>query len=122
MLISPYLPKNEYDFTNLVCQSDVMKYYVDGKQASYSGVDISKLQDYVDFGKVKKAGIDFVMLRVGARGYGTGQLILDDYFSDNLKRATDAGLNVGAYFFSQAITKEEAVEEANMVLAESWGI
>ena len=116
VLISPYLPKNEYDFTKLVCQSDVMKYYVDGKQASYSGVDISKLQDYVDFGKVKKAGIDFVMLRVGARGYGTGQLILDDYFSDNLKRATDAGLNVGAYFFSQAITKEEAVEEANMVL------
>lgn len=116
VLISPYLPKHEYDFTKLVCQSDLMKYYVDGKQVSYVGVDISKLQDYVDFVKVKKAGIDFVMLRVGARGYGTGQLILDDYFSDNLKRATDAGLDVGVYFFSQAITKEEAIEEANMVL------
>ncbi len=116
VLISPYLPKNEYDFTKLVCQSDIMKYYVDGKQVSYTGVDISKFQDYVDFVKVKKAGIDFVMLRVGARGYGTGQLILDDYFSDNLKRATDAGLEVGVYFFSQAVSKEEAVEEANMVL------
>lgn len=116
VLISPYLPKHEYDFTRLVCQSDLMKYYVDGKQVSYVGVDISKLQDYVDFVKVKKAGIDFVMLRVGARGYGTGQLILDDYFSDNLKRATDAGLDVGVYFFSQAITKDEAIEEANMVL------
>lgn len=116
VLISPYLPKHEYDFTKLVCQSDLMKYYVDGKQVSYAGVDISKLQDYVDFVKVKKAGIDFVMLRVGARGYGTGQLILDDYFSDNLKRATDAGLAVGVYFFSQAVSKEEAVEEANMVL------
>lgn len=116
VLISPYLPKHEYDFTKLVCQSDLMKYYVDGKQVSYVGVDISKLQDYVDFVKVKKAGIDFVMLRVGARGYGTGQLILDDYFSDNLKRATDAGLSVGVYFFSQAISREEAVEEANMVL------
>ncbi len=116
VLISPYLPKHDYDFTKLVCQSDLMKYYEDGKQTSYVGVDISKLQDYVDFVKVKKAGIHFVMLRVGARGYGTGQLILDDYFSDNIKRATDAGLEVGVYFFSQAISKEEAIEEANMVL------
>ena len=116
VLISPYLPKHEYDFTKLVCQSNQMKYYENGKQVSYVGVDISKYQDYVDFVKVKKAGIDFVMLRVGARGYGTGQLILDEYFHDNLKRATDAGLDVGAYFFSQAITVEEAVEEANMVL------
>ena len=116
VLISPYLPKHEYDFTRLVCQSDLMKYYVDGRQTSYVGVDISKVQDYVDFVKVKKSGINFVMLRAGARGYGTGQLIVDDYFNDNLKRATDAGLEVGVYFFSQAITKEEAVEEAIMVL------
>ena len=116
VLISPYLPKHEYDFTKLVCQSSLMKYYEDGKQTSYVGVDISKYQDYVDFTKVKKAGIDFVMLRVGARGYGTGQLMLDEYFTENIKRATDAGLEVGVYFFSQAITKEEAVEEANMVI------
>ena len=93
-----------------------MKYYENGKQTSYVGVDISKFQDYVDFVKVKKAGIDFVMLRVGARGYGTGQLILDEYFLDNIKRATDAGLNVGVYFYSQAISEAEAIEEANMVL------
>ena len=71
VLISPYLPKHEYDFTKLVCQSDLMKYYENGKQVSYVGVDISKFQDYVDFVKVKKAGVDFVMLRVGTRGYGT---------------------------------------------------
>lgn len=116
VLISPYLPKHEYDFTKLVCQSNLMKYYVDGKQVSFVGTDISKYQDYVDFVKLKKAGIDFVMLRVGARGYGSGQLVLDDYFTDNIKRATDAGLEVGVYFFSQAITDAEAVEEANMVL------
>ena len=116
VLISPYLPKHDYDFTKLVCQSDLMKYYEDGKQTSYVGVDISKFQDYVDFVKVKKAGVDFCMLRVGARGYGTGQLILDEYFNDNIKRATDAGLEVGVYFFSQAISKEEAIEEANMVI------
>ena len=113
VLISPYLPKNEYDFTKLVCQSDFMKYYENGKQTSYVGVDVSKVQDYIDFVKVKKAGIQFVMIRVGARGYGTGQLIVDDYFSENIKRATDAGLDVGVYFYSQAISKDEAVEEAN---------
>ncbi len=116
VLISPYLPKHEYDFTKLVCQSDLMKYYEDGKQVSYVGTDISKYQDYVDFVKLKKAGIDFVMLRVGARGYGSGQLVLDEYFLDNIKRATDAGLEVGVYFFSQAINETEAIEEANMVL------
>ncbi len=116
VLISPYLPKNEYDFTKLVCQSNLMKYYEDGKQVSFVGTDISKYQDYVDFVKLKKAGIDFIMLRVGARGYGSGQIVMDEYFTDNIKRATDAGLDVGVYFFSQAITVEEAVEEANLVL------
>lgn len=116
VLISPYLPKHEYDFTKLVCQSDLMKYYEDGRQVSYVGIDISKEQDYVDFVKVKKAGINFVMLRVGARGYGSGQLVLDEYFLDNIKRATDAGLEVGVYFFSQAVNENEAIEEANMVL------
>ncbi len=116
VLISPYLPKQEYDFTKLVCQSDLMKYYVNGKQTSFVGVDISKFQDYVDFVKLKHAGVDYVMLRVGFRGYSSGQLVLDDYFLDNIKRAGDAGLKIGVYFFSQAITKEEAIEEANMVL------
>lgn len=116
VLISPYLPKNDYDFTKLVCQSDLMKYYEDGKQVSFVGVDISKYQDYVDFVKLKKAGVDFVMIRVGARGYGTGQLVIDEYFYDNIKRASDAGLEIGLYFFSQAVTVEEAVEEANLVL------
>ncbi len=116
VLISPYLPKHEYDFTKLVCQSDLMKYYVDGKQVSFVGADISKFQDYVDFVKLKKAGVDYVMLRVGFRGYSSGQLVLDDYFLDNVKRAGDAGLKIGVYFFSQAVTEAEAVEEANMVL------
>lgn len=57
-----------------------------------------------------------MMLRVGARGYGSGQIVLDEYFADNLKRATDAGLQIGVYFTSQAITEAEAVEEANVVL------
>lgn len=101
---------------NWCASPDLMKYYQDGKLTSYVGVDISKYQDYVDFLKLKKAGVDFVMLRVGARGYGSGQIVLDDYFVDNIKRATDAGLQIGVYFTSQAITEEEAVEESNIVL------
>ena len=110
------LPKHSYDFTKLVKQAEFMKYVEDGKESSFVGVDLSKYQEYVDFSKLKKAGIDFCMLRVGARGYGTGQLVLDPYFQENIKRASDAGLEIGVYFFSQAITVEEAEEEADMVL------
>lgn len=117
-LISQHLPKNTYDFTKLVLQSDVMKYYVDGEKKSYFGVDISKTQGYVDFNKMVKAGVDYVMIRVGARGYSTGQMILDEYYADNIKGATDTSLHVGLYFSSQAKTKEEAVEEANFVIGQ----
>jgi GH25 family lysozyme M1 (1,4-beta-N-acetylmuramidase) len=114
--ISQYLPKNDYDYSNLVLKDDRMEYYVDGKKTSYIGIDISKYQDYIDFNKVKKDGIAFVMIRVGVRGYGDGQITFDDYFFDNIKRATDAGLKVGVYFSSQAITKDEALEEAKLVV------
>lgn len=116
VLISPIVDKHSYDFANLVSQSGLMRYYEEGEETSFVGVDISKYQDYVDFNKLKKAGVDFCMIRVGARGYGTGQLILDEKFQDNIKRATDAGLDIGVYFFSQAITQDEVMEEANMVL------
>lgn len=117
VVISQYLPKHDYNYTNLVCKNDEMQYFIDGKQTSYFGIDISKYQDYVDFVRVKKAGVDFVMIRVGSRGYGTGQIIMDEYFYDNIKRAMDAGLQVGVYFTSQAVTKDEAIEEANTVIA-----
>ena len=116
ILINQQLPKNTYDYTKLVSQSGVMKYYVDGTKTSYFGLDISKTQGYIDYSKIAKEGVDFVMLRVGARGYSTGQLVMDEYYLDNIKGATDAKLYVGLYFSSQATTKEEAIEEANMVL------
>ena len=118
ILINQQLPKNTYDYTKLVSQSGVMKYYVDGTKTSYFGLDISKTQGYIDYNKLVKSGVDFVMLRVGARGYSTGQLVLDEYYVDNIKGATDAKLHVGLYFSSQATTKEEAVEEANMVITQ----
>lgn len=115
--INPYLRKNSYDYTNLVSQSGLMKYYEGSRVTSYLGVDLSKTEGIVDFNKLKKAGVQFVMLRVGARGYGSGQLIIDDYFAEHIKGASDAGLQIGLYFSSAAITVEEAMEEAAFLLA-----
>ena len=112
----PYLTKNNYEITNFVFQKPLMKYYVDSSLASFCGVDISKNESYIDFHKLKKAGIDFVMIRVGARGYSSGQLIMDEYFEDHLKGAMDAGISVGLYFYSQANTEAEAKEEAELVV------
>lgn len=116
LLINQYLTKNSYDLTKLVNQSGRMKYYVNGKQTSYVGVDICEEQSYVDFAKLKEAGVDFVMLRVGARRYSSGQIMADAYFEDNIAAAIEAGLDVGVYFFSQAITEKEAEKEAKYVL------
>lgn len=114
--INQYLARNDYDYSGLVYQRPLMKYYENNTRVSYVGVDISKTQDYVDFLELKRAGIEFVMLRLGQRGYSSGEITIDEYFMDNLKRASEAGLDVGVYFFSQAVTVEEAEEEAQFVI------
>lgn len=114
--INQYLARNNYDYSGLVYQRPLMKYYENNTRISYVGVDISKTQDYVDFLELKRAGIEFVMLRLGQRGYSSGEITMDEYFMDNLKRASEAGLDVGVYFFSQAVTVEEAEEEAQFVI------
>lgn len=82
------------------------------------GVDISYHNDTVDFKKVKKAGVDFVILRVGYRGYGSsGSINADKNFTTYINDAQSAGLPVGVYFYSQAITTTEARAEANYVLS-----
>lgn len=115
--INPYLTKNEYDYAGLVYRKPIMSYYEEGKKTSYTGVSISKYNEFVDYIKLKKAGLDFAMIRVGARGYGTGQITLDENFDKNMKDAIGAGLEVGVYFFSQAVNEEEAIDEAGVVLA-----
>ena len=81
------------------------------------GVDVSKYQGNIDWNKVKASGIEFAIIRVGYRGYGTGVLVEDSTFRQNIKGATAAGLKVGLYFYSQAINETEAVEEASMVIS-----
>jgi len=91
-----------------------------GKRISESniakGIDVSKWQGNIDWKKVKASGIDYAIIRVGYRGYGSGALVEDPYFRQNIEGATKAGLKVGVYFFSQAITTAEAVEEASMAI------
>lgn len=82
-----------------------------------NGIDVSTFQYTIDWPQVKAAGVDFAMIRVGARGYGTyGKPFKDAKFETNIKGATAAKVDRGVYFFSQAITEEEAREEAQFVL------
>ena len=108
--------KNNYDFTKFVSNDGKLKYMNDGKATSFLGIDVSRYQKDIDFVQVKNAGVQFVMIRVGARGYQTGQISLDEYFAQNITGAVNAGLDVGVYFYSQAVNEAEALEEANMVI------
>ena len=80
------------------------------------GIDVSKWQGSIDWAAVAASGIDFAIIRVGYRGAATGALVEDPYFKQNIAGARKAGIKVGVYFFTQAISEAEAVEEASMVL------
>ncbi len=95
-----------------------VEYYEDDKLVSYTGIDVSKHNGNIDWAKVKSAGIDFAMLRAANRGYGSeGKLLTDDLFAQNAKAANKNGIPIGAYIFSEAITVEEALEEADLILS-----
>ena len=107
--------KNEliYDLFSKDEQTGYMTY--SGPEEYMAGIDVSVYQGEIDWRAVKDSGIDFVMIRCGNRGYVTGLLAEDANFKMNIRGAIDAGLKVGVYYFSQALTEEEALEEANFV-------
>lgn len=80
------------------------------------GIDVSKYQGKIDWKKVKNSGIDFAIIRCGYRGYTAGGLNEDEYFKENVEGAYKNGIDVGIYFYSSAINKNEVIEEANFVL------
>ncbi len=80
------------------------------------GIDVSKWNGTIDWNAVKNSGVNYVIIRCGYRGSSSGVLVTDPKFAANIKGATAAGIKVGVYFFSQAVNKNEAVEEASMVL------
>lgn len=116
----PY--ESPYTWENLVYDQGRFSYYKEDALVSRIGIDVSSYQKTIDWQAVAADGIDFAFIRLGYRGATEGQLYLDEYFYDNIKEAQAAGIPVGVYFFSQAIEKEEALEEAEFTLSHLAGI
>ncbi|OUP86430.1 Lyzozyme M1 (1,4-beta-N-acetylmuramidase) [Lachnoclostridium sp. An169] len=115
------VPECTYNFEYLFTDDETgYKSFADAEDGvtAEMGIDVSEFQgEEIDWKQVKKAGVEFVIVRLGYRAYGeSGDLVLDAMFERNVQGALDAGLDVGVYFFSQAITASEAVEEAEYVL------
>ena len=114
--VNPTIPprKNPYDRYDFQYNKD--NYLVLQNVESYPGVDVSAYQGDIDWKQVKDSGIDFAIIRLGYRGYESGKLVEDAYARKNLAGAAEAGLKVGAYFFSQALNIQEVDEELEFML------
>jgi GH25 family lysozyme M1 (1,4-beta-N-acetylmuramidase) len=93
-----------------------MMYYTEEGFTSSVGVDVSKWNGDIDWDELKAQGVEFVIIRLGCRGYEYGDLVLDDRFHEYMQGAANAGLQIGVYFYSQAIDEDEAREEAQFVI------
>lgn len=113
--IDENLDKADIDYTKLKTTNGKMVYYSGNKKLSRLGLVITDDSGTVDFETLAEGGVDFVMLQLGKRGYGTGVISLSDSFTERIAAARSAGLSVGVIFTSQAVTVEEAVEEAQFV-------
>ena len=112
------VPKSEVDYSDVRKDSNgFLTYYRDGEPVSLTGVDVSKHNSDIDWERVASQGVSFAMIRVGYRGYDEGIIQDDPYFEKNIEGASAAGLDVGVYFFSQALNAEEAREEADYVVS-----
>ncbi len=109
--------KHTYNWNNLSAGSNGYYTYNDNLYETEFGIDVSEFQGDINWKKVKEAGVKFAFIRLGYRGYaGSGKLVLDSKFAQNVNQASKNEIKIGIYFFSQAITVAEAKEEANYVL------
>lgn len=107
----PIAPEYRTGFSGPISYTDC-----NGREASSIGIDLSYFNGDVNFNAVKKAGADFVIIRLGGRGWGTGALYYDTCFLKYLHGAKTAGLKVGVYFYSAAVNRTEALQEAGLVI------
>ena len=114
--VPPTIPPESNPYGRLDFQYDRHNYLYCLRADSFEGVDVSAFQGDIDWKQVKKSGIDFAMIRLGYRGYGTGKLVEDEYARQNLRNAANAGLAVGAYFYSQALNIDEVNDEIIFML------
>lgn len=111
------VPKNQYAPELFVKDEETGEIsYRDDELVSIKGIDVSVYQGDIDWEAVRESGVEFAIIRCGFRGYVTGTVNEDANFKKNLKEAKEAGVKVGVYFFSQALTVEEALEEAEFCL------
>ena len=110
------LVEHDYDYSNLYSENGFIL-YEDDTYTSIPGIDVSSHQGMIDWKKVKEAGVKFAYIRCGYRGYETGLINKDETFDYNISQAKANGIQVGVYFFSQAVSQEEAEEEAEFTLS-----
>ncbi len=99
-----------------VSENGEISYAAHGMSAR-KGIDVSQFQGEIDWEQVASSGVEFAIIRAGIRGYGSGALVTDEFFERNMEGAAANGIETGVYFFTQAITVEEALEEAQYVLS-----
>jgi len=120
--ISDVVPKNDLIAKNFsVDKNNELTYSKNGTVTSHKGIDVSKYQGDIDWTKVKNSNVEYAFLRTGYRSYGTGIITDDTAFKQNIVGASNAGIGVGVYFYSQAINTAEAVEEAQYILDQIKG-
>ena len=114
--VNQKLAKNKYNWNNLKYLKNNEIQYRSETLNGIKGIDVSTHQGTIDWKKVKADGVKFAIIRLGYRGYGTGKLMIDNYFHKNMKGAKAAGIKVGVYFYTQAISTKEAIAEADLVI------
>lgn len=117
-VLNPFVEKNDYVKEKFHHKKHNVYYEGDSRYHSRMGVDISRHDGKVNWKKLKKSGIEFVILRIGYRGYQSGKLFVDQNFHENIKGAQAEGLDIGIYIFSQAENEKEALEEAELCINE----
>lgn len=109
------VPSSPLDATEFRRRGDRVEYTGDAMTVR-QGIDVSEHQETIDWTAVAADGIEFAMIRMGYRGYSEGGLFEDRQFRNNVNGALENGIQVGVYFFSQATSCEEALEEAELLL------
>ncbi|MDD2956835.1 MAG: glycoside hydrolase family 25 protein [Oscillospiraceae bacterium] len=114
--VDPSLSRHSYDWAFLDEWYGEKEYVVNQEERAVKVIDVSSYQGNIDWDAVKSGGVDYAFIRLGNRGYTKGALNLDKKFDRNMQRAAAAGVKVGVYFYSQAVSRAEAREEAAFVL------
>ena len=111
------IPINSFKTENFYIDDGFMAYHDDeGNKISHLGIDLSYHQENVNWDELKESGIEFVMLRCGYRGYSEGGLVKDEKFDEYARACNERDIPLGVYFFTQAVSVEEAEREADFTL------